>query len=77
MSAELIEDVKDDRGVSVGLAMSAKGFATLTLYGPEDHEPDIEMVSLRLPPNADGLRNAEAIEGALRAWREAVARLDR
>jgi hypothetical protein len=72
MSADLIDDLTDENGVKLEMFMNARGHAFLTLYGGKDHEPDPgpDMVTLHLPPTSEGHAQAEAIERALKAWRE-------
>ena len=70
MSADLLEDVEDVLGTSVGLAMSASGHAVLSLQDANEN-----LIDFQLTPDDVGLRDAERIEGALRTWREQVARI--
>ena len=76
MSSELIEDIEDSNGTSIYLTMSASGHARIILLSEhqihQDMIGDTLAVDFRLPPNEEGLRAAEKIENALRAWREQI-----
>lgn len=75
MSVDLIENLDDDKNVTLSLELNARGHAFLTLYGVEEHEPytgdtSPDMVTFHLSPNEQGHECAKIIENALREWRE-------
>jgi hypothetical protein len=76
VSSDLIDDLSDAHGVSLGLVMNVHGHVFLTLHGViNDHGHDrdaidFDIVTLHLPPTADGHAQAKIIENALREWRE-------
>jgi hypothetical protein len=72
VSSELIEDVEDQRGVSVSLTIFWNGFAELTLHDvPSDSNSSIgPMISFNFTPDKKGFDTSKQIEDALRQWRE-------
>ena len=65
MSCELIEDLEDENGTSLGLTMKANGHAFLMIG-------DDGVTYFSLPPDQRGFQAAETIERDLKAWREHV-----
>jgi len=67
MSSELIEDVEDEAGASVMLAMTVHKCAFLSINDTRDS------VAFCLIPSPEGIRHAKAIENALAEWRRFVS----
>jgi hypothetical protein len=76
MSSDLLEDLEDEKGVSISFAMAVSGVAYLNLTDKEDPLgiPGCSL-NFRLAPNKQGLEAAETLEKALSAWREQVTKV--
>ena len=72
MSADLLEDVKDENGTSVFLEMNSCDYIFLSIMEDDKHTPDEKYAVLTIAPDNNGLDIAKKISNALLAWREHV-----